>query len=58
MSFYDVLAEEEEEKTSEKEDEQQLPALDSVKTGHRSVEKDSLSPGEDADSVGEIEMWK
>lgn len=58
-----VLGEEEEE-AAEDEEELQLSALDGVssspgKTGlSSSVDTDSLSPGEDADSRGEREMWE
>lgn len=58
-----VLGEEEE--AAEEEDEEELrrlPALDGLrsspgKTGPCSVDADSLSPGEDADSKGEREIW-
>lgn len=56
-----VLGEEEE--AAEEEDELQLPALDALspspgKTGLCSGDQDSLSPGEDADTKGEREIWE
>lgn len=61
--FCDVSGEEEE-KTAEDEEELQLPELDGVslspgKTGlSNTVDADSLSPGGDADSRGEREIWE
>lgn len=60
----DVLGDEEEAAEDEDEEELQRPALDGVslspgKTGLRSVDSDSLSPGDgDADSKGEGEKWE
>ena len=59
----DVLGEEEEAAEEDDEEELQLPALDGLssspgKTGLRSVDTDSLSPGEDAGSKGEGGIWE
>lgn len=61
--FFFSLGEEEEAAEEEDEDELQLPALDALssspgKTGLCSVDQDSLSPGEDADTKGERERKK
>lgn len=62
-TVFSVLGDEEETAEEEDEEELQLPALDGLstspgKTGLCSVDTDSLSPGEDADTKGEREIWE
>lgn len=58
-----VSGEEEEAAEEEDEEELQLPPLDGLssspgKTGLCGVDTDGISPGEDADSKGEREIWE